>query len=151
MAVVHLAQRCWWTFDAREGDSIVWGDMAQVGRPEDCSDVFFPSKDSREEAVLGSIPLPSYVISPVAPEDRISRKYSFKAVHTGMRALIYSTTTVGSQAEYSGMRTYYFSADTLEDMNAWVRAMNQAAQVLSRSSLKRSVLMEDGAGAPLGL
>lgn len=30
--------------------------------------------------VLGSIPLPSYVISPVAPEDRISRKYSFKVL-----------------------------------------------------------------------
>ncbi|XP_041522359.1 pleckstrin homology domain-containing family A member 7 isoform X2 [Microtus oregoni] len=99
----------------------------------------FYYKDSREEAVLGSIPLPSYVISPVAPEDRISRKYSFKAVHAGMRALIYSTTTAGSQAEHSGMRTYYFSADTLEDMNAWVRAMNQAAQVLSRSSLKRDM------------
>ncbi|XP_031243864.1 pleckstrin homology domain-containing family A member 7 isoform X5 [Mastomys coucha] len=99
----------------------------------------FYYKDSREEAILGSIPLPSYVISPVAPEDRISRKYSFKAVHTGMRALIYSSTAAGSQAEYSGMRTYYFSADTLEDMNAWVRAMNQAAQVLSRSSLKRDM------------
>uniref|UniRef100_A0A8C2MDI8 Pleckstrin homology domain containing, family A member 7 n=1 Tax=Cricetulus griseus TaxID=10029 RepID=A0A8C2MDI8_CRIGR len=99
----------------------------------------FYYKDSREEAVLGSIPLPSYVISPVAPEDRISRKYSFKAVHTGMRALIYSSTTAGSQTEHSGMRTYYFSADTLEDMNAWVRAMNQAAQVLSRSSLKRDM------------
>ncbi|XP_073898417.1 pleckstrin homology domain-containing family A member 7 isoform X9 [Castor canadensis] len=99
----------------------------------------FYYKDSREEAVLGSIPLPSYVISPVAPEDRISRKYSFKAVHTGMRALIYNSSTVGSQAEQSGMRTYYFSADTLEDMNAWVRAMNQAAQVLSRSSLKRDM------------
>uniref|UniRef100_G3UE32 Pleckstrin homology domain containing A7 n=1 Tax=Loxodonta africana TaxID=9785 RepID=G3UE32_LOXAF len=80
---------------------------------------YYKVKDSREEAVLGSIPLPSYVVSPVTPEDRISRKYSFKA-------------------EHSGMRTYYFSADTLEDMNAWVRAMNQAAQVLSRSSLKRS-------------
>ncbi|XP_029391671.1 pleckstrin homology domain-containing family A member 7 [Mus pahari] len=99
----------------------------------------FYYKDSREEAVLGSIPLPSYVISPVTPEDRISRKYSFKAVHTGMRALIYSITTAGSQVEHSGMRTYYFSADTLEDMNAWVRAMNQAAQVLSRSSLKRDM------------
>uniref|UniRef100_A0A8C6GJK6 Pleckstrin homology domain containing, family A member 7 n=2 Tax=Mus spicilegus TaxID=10103 RepID=A0A8C6GJK6_MUSSI len=99
----------------------------------------FYYKDSREEAVLGSIPLPSYVISPVAPEDRISRKYSFKAVHMGMRTLIYSTTTAGSQMEHSGMRTYYFSADTLEDMNAWVRAMNQAAQVLSRSSLRRDV------------
>nr|XP_036882819.1 pleckstrin homology domain-containing family A member 7 isoform X12 [Manis javanica] len=96
----------------------------------------FYYKDSREEVVLGSIPLPSYVISPVAPEDRISRKYSFKAVHTGMRALIYNSSSGGSQAEQSGMRTYYFSADTQEDMNAWVRAMNQAAQVLSRSSLK---------------
>uniref|UniRef100_A0A8D1B6F4 Pleckstrin homology domain containing A7 n=2 Tax=Sus scrofa TaxID=9823 RepID=A0A8D1B6F4_PIG len=99
----------------------------------------FYYKDSREEAVLGSIPLPSYVISPVAPEDRISRKYSFKAVHTGMRALIYNSSAGGSQAEQSGMRTYYFSADTQEDMNAWVRAMNQAAQVLSRSSLKRDM------------
>ncbi|XP_066894257.1 pleckstrin homology domain-containing family A member 7 isoform X14 [Kogia breviceps] len=95
----------------------------------------FYYKDSREEVVLGSIPLPSYVISAVAPEDRISRKYSFKAVHMGMRALIYNS----SQAEQSGMRTYYFSADTQEDMNAWVRAMNQAAQVLSRSSLKRDM------------
>lgn len=66
----------------------------------------------------------------------------FQAVHTGMRALIYNSSMVGSQAEQSGMRTYYFSADTQEDMNAWIRAMNQAAQVLSRSSLKRSVLME---------
>ena len=62
-----------------------------------------------------------------------------QAVHTGMRALIYNSSAGGSQAEQSGMRTYYFSADTQEDMNAWVRAMNQAAQVLSRSSLKRSV------------
>uniref|UniRef100_A0A8C3AED9 Pleckstrin homology domain containing, family A member 7a n=1 Tax=Cyclopterus lumpus TaxID=8103 RepID=A0A8C3AED9_CYCLU len=67
----------------------------------------FYYKDSREEAVLGSIPLPSYVISPVGPEDHISRKYAFKAEHTGMR-------------------TYYFSADTQEDMSTWLRAMNQA-------------------------
>ena len=40
--------------------------------------VFFNSTDSREESVLGSIPLPSYVISPVGPEDRINRKFSFK-------------------------------------------------------------------------
>lgn len=65
-----------------------------------------------------------------------------QAVHAGMRALIYNSSSRGSQAEQSGMRTYYFSADTQEDMNAWVRAMNQAAQVLSRSSLKRSVPME---------
>ncbi|KAM4554346.1 pleckstrin homology domain-containing family A member 7-like isoform 4-T4 [Fundulus diaphanus] len=68
----------------------------------------FYYKDSREESVLGSIPLPSYVISPVGPEDHIGRKYAFKAEHTGLR-------------------TYYFSADTQEDMNTWLKAMNQAA------------------------
>uniref|UniRef100_A0A8C2I6B7 Pleckstrin homology domain containing, family A member 7a n=1 Tax=Cyprinus carpio TaxID=7962 RepID=A0A8C2I6B7_CYPCA len=88
----------------------------------------FYYKDSREESVLGSIPLPSYTIAPVGPEDHISRKYAFKATHTGMRSYIYKQSSViGSQAEHTGMRTYYFSADTQEDMNGWVRAMNQAA------------------------
>ncbi|XP_057203490.1 pleckstrin homology domain-containing family A member 7 isoform X5 [Triplophysa rosa] len=80
----------------------------------------FYYKDSREESVLGSIPLPSYTISPVGPEDHISRKYAFKAEHTGMR-------------------TYYFSADTQEDMNSWVRAMNQAA-LMQTQTVKREVL-----------
>ncbi|TTR52333.1 Pleckstrin homology domain-containing family A member 7 [Bagarius yarrelli] len=93
--------------------------------------------DSREETVLGSIPLPSYVISPVEPEDHISRKFAFKASHTGMRSYIYSKNSViGSQAEHGGMRTYYFSADTQEDMNGWIRAMNKAALMQSHS-LKR--------------
>ncbi|XP_059362353.1 pleckstrin homology domain-containing family A member 7 isoform X7 [Carassius carassius] len=77
----------------------------------------FYYKDSREESVLGSIPLPSYTITPVGPEDHISRKYAFKAEHTGMR-------------------TYYFSADTQEDMNGWVRAMNQAA-LMQTHTVKR--------------
>ncbi|XP_061898797.1 pleckstrin homology domain-containing family A member 7-like isoform X5 [Entelurus aequoreus] len=90
----------------------------------------FYYKDSREEAVLGSIPLPSYVISPVGAEDHISRKYAFKANHTGMRSYIYKQSSViGSQAEHTGMRTYYFSADTQEDMTTWLRAMNQAAHM----------------------
>ncbi|XP_051570767.1 pleckstrin homology domain-containing family A member 7-like isoform X16 [Myxocyprinus asiaticus] len=72
----------------------------------------FYYKDSREETALGSIPLPSYVISPMGPEDHISRKYAFKA-------------------EHGGMRTYFFSADTQEDMNGWIRAMNQAALMQS--------------------
>ncbi|KAM7415081.1 hypothetical protein PAMA_019759 [Pampus argenteus] len=94
----------------------------------------FYYKDSREELVLGSIPLPSYVISPVGPEDHISRKYAFKANHTGMRSYIYKQSSViGSQAEHSGMRTYYFSADTQEDMNTWLRAMNQAARMQNHS------------------
>uniref|UniRef100_A0A9J8D3Q0 Pleckstrin homology domain containing, family A member 7a n=1 Tax=Cyprinus carpio carpio TaxID=630221 RepID=A0A9J8D3Q0_CYPCA len=77
----------------------------------------FYYKDSREESVLGSIPLPSYTIAPVGPEDHISRKYAFKAEHTGMR-------------------TYYFSADTQEDMTGWVRAMNQAA-LMQTHTVKR--------------
>ncbi|XP_010140541.1 PREDICTED: pleckstrin homology domain-containing family A member 7 [Buceros rhinoceros silvestris] len=109
----------------------------------------FYYKDSREESVLGSIPLPSYVISPVGPEDRINRKFSFKAVHTGMRAYIYNKNSViGSQAEHSGMRTYYFSADTQEDMNGWVRAMNQAALMQTRSSLKRESEKVDQQAVP---
>uniref|UniRef100_A0A673FVY6 PH domain-containing protein n=1 Tax=Sinocyclocheilus rhinocerous TaxID=307959 RepID=A0A673FVY6_9TELE len=98
----------------------------------------FYYKDSREEMALGSIPLPSYVISPVGPEDHISRKYAFKACHTGMRSYIYNKNSlIGSQAEHCGMRTYFFSADTQEDMNGWIRAMNQAA--LMQSHVKRSV------------
>uniref|UniRef100_A0A8C5AJX4 Pleckstrin homology domain containing, family A member 7b n=1 Tax=Gadus morhua TaxID=8049 RepID=A0A8C5AJX4_GADMO len=90
----------------------------------------FYYKDSREETVLGSIPLPSYVITPVDPDDHISRKYAFKASHTGMRSYIYNKNSViGSQAEHCGMRTYFFSADTQEDLNGWIRAMNQAAQL----------------------
>ncbi|XP_061534296.1 pleckstrin homology domain-containing family A member 7 isoform X4 [Phycodurus eques] len=90
----------------------------------------FYYKDSREEAVLGSIPLPSYVISPVGPEDHINRKYAFKAGHTGTCSYVYKRSSViGSQAEHTGMRTYYFSADTQEDMNTWLRAMNQAANL----------------------
>ncbi|XP_045562168.1 pleckstrin homology domain-containing family A member 7 isoform X2 [Salmo salar] len=99
----------------------------------------FYYKDSREESVLGSIPLPSYVISAVEPEDHIIRKYAFKASHTGMRSYIYNRSSViGSQAEHSGMRTYFFSADTQEDVNGWVKAMNQAALMQNHTaSLKR--------------
>lgn len=70
----------------------------------------FYYKDSREQSVLGSIPLPSYQVSPVRPEDHISRRFAFKA-------------------EHNGMRTYFFSADTQDDMNSWIRTMNQASQI----------------------
>ncbi|KAL4613489.1 pleckstrin homology domain-containing family A member 7-like [Arapaima gigas] len=86
----------------------------------------FYYKDSREEVVLGSIPLLSYIVAPVEPADHISRKYAFKACHAGMRAHIHKG---GPQAEHGGMRTYFFSADTQEDMNSWIRAMNKAALV----------------------
>ncbi|XP_077569555.1 pleckstrin homology domain-containing family A member 7 isoform X11 [Stigmatopora nigra] len=100
----------------------------------------FYYKDSREETVLGSIPLPSYVIAPVAPEDHVNRKYAFKASHTGMRSYIYNKNSViGSQAEHCGMRTYFFSADTQEDMNGWIRAMNQAALMQQSHTIKREI------------
>ncbi|KAJ8406465.1 hypothetical protein AAFF_G00300390 [Aldrovandia affinis] len=117
----------------------------------------FYYKDSREEAILGSIPLPSYAIAPVEPDDHISRKYAFKclwignpdqllshqASHTGMRSYIYSKSSViGSQAEHSGMRTYFFSADTQEDMKGWVRAMNQAALMQNHSTKRESEKLE---------
>ncbi|XP_055011254.1 pleckstrin homology domain-containing family A member 7-like isoform X2 [Boleophthalmus pectinirostris] len=74
----------------------------------------FYYKDSREQSVLGSIPLPSYEVCPVGTQDHISRKYAFKAEHLGMR-------------------TYFFSAETQEDMNAWIRAMNRASRVQTKT------------------
>ncbi|XP_030400616.1 pleckstrin homology domain-containing family A member 4 isoform X1 [Gopherus evgoodei] len=78
----------------------------------------FYYRDSREEAVLGSIPLPSYEIRPL-PGDGKSRRFTFKA-------------------EHRGMRTYHFSADTQEDMNGWIRAMSQSAVAESDPSTIRS-------------
>ncbi|CAB1339277.1 unnamed protein product [Coregonus sp. 'balchen'] len=105
----------------------------------------FYYKDSREETVLGSIPLPSYVITPVEPDDHISRNLKqpgTRASHTGMRSYIYNKNSViGSQAEHCGMRTYFFSADTQEDMNGWIRAMNQAALMQSQG-IKREAVTE---------
>ncbi|XP_066484479.1 pleckstrin homology domain-containing family A member 4 [Tiliqua scincoides] len=68
----------------------------------------FYYRDSREEMVLGSIPLPSYEIRTAFFKEKKNRRFVFKA-------------------EHPGMRTYYFSADTQLDMNSWIRAMNQSA------------------------
>ncbi|XP_067875939.1 pleckstrin homology domain-containing family A member 7-like isoform X2 [Heterodontus francisci] len=75
----------------------------------------FYYRDSREERILGSIPMPSYIISAADPQDRKTRKFTFKA-------------------EHPGMRTYYFSADTQEDMNGWIKAMSQSARVESENT-----------------
>ncbi|KAF4087637.1 hypothetical protein AMELA_G00072950 [Ameiurus melas] len=68
----------------------------------------FYYKDSREECVLGSLPLPSYKIFFCSPRECKNRKYAFKVVH-------------------QGMRSYLLSADTQEDMMGWVRALSQSA------------------------
>ncbi|KAF3853507.1 hypothetical protein F7725_014195 [Dissostichus mawsoni] len=75
-------------------------------------------KDSREESVMGSIPLPSYKILFCSPRECKNRKFTFKVVH-------------------QGKRSYFFSADTQEDMLGWVRALSQSAAMESNSSLNR--------------
>ncbi|XP_034049971.1 pleckstrin homology domain-containing family A member 7 isoform X2 [Thalassophryne amazonica] len=78
----------------------------------------FYYKDSREESVLGSIPLPSYKILFCTPRECKNRKFTFKVVH-------------------QGMRSYFFSADTQEDMLGWVRALSQSAAMEPSSSMNR--------------
>lgn len=71
--------------------------------------VFFFYIDEEEEKLLGSILLPSYKISPCCPsEDKVYRKFSFKA-------------------EHDNMRTYYFAADTRELMVQWMNALSLAS------------------------
>ncbi|XP_068162328.1 pleckstrin homology domain-containing family A member 4 isoform X2 [Antennarius striatus] len=78
----------------------------------------FYYKDSREESVLGSIPLPSYKILFCTPRECKNRKFTFKVVH-------------------QGMRSYFFSADTQEDMLGWVRALSLSATMEPEGSLTR--------------
>ncbi|KAJ8252732.1 hypothetical protein COCON_G00220440 [Conger conger] len=121
----------------------------------------FYYKDSREEAVLGSIPLPSYVTAPVEPDDHINRKFAFKSWEqnpcTWERSLLdlrsshvmsCGDASAHEQPELSDwlgeqgvMRTYYFSADTQEDMSVWVRCMSQAA-MLQEAPHRESVTSE---------
>uniref|UniRef100_A0ABM5GDZ3 Pleckstrin homology domain-containing family A member 5 isoform X9 n=1 Tax=Pogona vitticeps TaxID=103695 RepID=A0ABM5GDZ3_9SAUR len=70
----------------------------------------FYYRDEKEEGILGSILLPSFQISMLAPEDHINRKYAFKAAHPNMR-------------------TYYFCTDTGKEMELWMKAMIDAALV----------------------
>ncbi|XP_015198091.2 pleckstrin homology domain-containing family A member 6 isoform X5 [Lepisosteus oculatus] len=96
----------------------------------------FYYKDEKEEGVLGSIPLLSFRICGVQPSDNISRRHAFK-----MRSFTACceeeeegrcsnrSSSFCLQVEHAGIRTYYFSAESREDQEAWVRAMNEAACV----------------------
>ncbi|KAF7661188.1 hypothetical protein LDENG_00267200 [Lucifuga dentata] len=84
----------------------------------------FYYKDSREESVLGSIPLPSYKILFCTPRECKNRKNTFKVVH-------------------QGMRPYFFSADTQEDMLGWVRALSQSATMEPDSMNRRCSSYQD--------
>lgn len=60
-----------------------------------------------EEKLLGSILLPSYRVTVCRPEDKVNRKFAFKA-------------------EHANMRTYHFAAESRESMNQWVNALTLA-------------------------
>ncbi|CAL7945512.1 unnamed protein product [Xylocopa violacea] len=67
----------------------------------------FYYKGPEEEKLLGSILLPSYRVTVCKPEDKVNRKFAFKA-------------------EHANMRTYHFAADSRETMNQWVNALTLA-------------------------
>ncbi|XP_023289885.1 serine/arginine repetitive matrix protein 2 isoform X1 [Orussus abietinus] len=67
----------------------------------------FYYKGPEEEKLLGSILLPSYRVTICRPEDKVAKKFAFKA-------------------EHANMRTYLFAADSRERMNQWVNALTLA-------------------------
>ncbi|XP_075052169.1 pleckstrin homology domain-containing family A member 6 isoform X5 [Mixophyes fleayi] len=90
----------------------------------------FYYKDEKEEGILGSIPLLSFRIAPVQPSDNISRKYTFKVTvcWVGDEAF-HNEAQMSRQAEHAGIRTYYFSAESREEQESWVRVMGEASHV----------------------
>ncbi|XP_063308454.1 pleckstrin homology domain-containing family A member 6 isoform X9 [Pelobates fuscus] len=90
----------------------------------------FYYKDEKEEGILGSIPLLSFRISPVQPSDNISRKHTFKVTVCWVGDnTFHNTAPISRQAEHAGIRTYYFSAESKEEQESWVRVMGEASQV----------------------
>lgn len=86
--------------------------------------IFIVSKGPEEEKLLGSILLPSYKISPCSTEDRVYRKFAFKAEHTNMR-------------------TYHFAADTRELMVRWMNALSLASILQEGSRYSNSNIDTD--------
>nr|XP_048286711.1 pleckstrin homology domain-containing family A member 6 isoform X8 [Myodes glareolus] len=90
----------------------------------------FYYKDEKEESILGSIPLLSFRVAAVQPSDNISRKHTFKVtVYRVEEAGAGSTHCLSPQAEHAGVRTYFFSAESPEEQEAWIQAMGEAARV----------------------
>ncbi|XP_065835530.1 pleckstrin homology domain-containing family A member 5-like isoform X2 [Oscarella lobularis] len=73
----------------------------------------FYYKGSAEDSVLGNVILPGYKIEPVAKEDKIRRRFAFKATH-------------------AGMRTYFFAAESKEVMIKWINLMTLASLMMGR-------------------
>eukprot|EP00118_Oscarella_pearsei_P008819 m.47370 g.47370 ORF g.47370 m.47370 type:complete len:641 (+) comp33779_c1_seq6:567-2489(+) len=73
----------------------------------------FYYKGAAEDQVLGNIVLPGYKVEPVVKEDKVRRKFAFKATH-------------------AGMRTYYFAAESKEMMMKWVNLLTVASLMMGR-------------------
>ncbi|KAM5295385.1 pleckstrin homology domain-containing family A member 6 isoform 2-T2 [Glossophaga mutica] len=90
----------------------------------------FYYKDEKEESILGSIPLLSFRVAAVQPSDNISRKHTFKVTVCWVdEDGASSTHCLSPQAEHAGVRTYFFSAESPEEQEAWIQAMGEAARV----------------------
>ncbi|XP_034725036.1 pleckstrin homology domain-containing family A member 6 isoform X13 [Etheostoma cragini] len=93
----------------------------------------FYYKDEKEDTVLGSLPLLSFRIGGVEPSDNITRKFAFKVnseKEEGEDNELKDPVVFCMQAEHAGTRTYYFSADSHEEQEGWIRAMSEAAEVI---------------------
>ncbi|TKS71232.1 Pleckstrin -like proteiny domain-containing family A member 6 [Collichthys lucidus] len=92
----------------------------------------FYYKDEKEDTVLGSLPLLSFHIGGVEPLDNITRKFAFKVwleEEEGEAGDLKGPVVFCMQAEHAGTRTYYFSTDSHEEQEEWIRAMSEASEV----------------------
>ncbi|XP_055077874.1 pleckstrin homology domain-containing family A member 6 isoform X2 [Periophthalmus magnuspinnatus] len=108
----------------------------------------FYYKDEKEDTILGSLPLLSFRVEGVEPSDNITRKFAFKVWQEDHENGSEEDELKGPvvfcvQAEHSGTRTYYFSADSHEEQQEWIGAMSQAADVETTQSSETSGITAD--------
>ncbi|XP_074526881.1 pleckstrin homology domain-containing family A member 6 isoform X3 [Halichoeres trimaculatus] len=96
----------------------------------------FYYKDEKEDSVLGSLPLLSFRVRRTEPSDNITRKFAFKVwlegeeeEEEGDEGEVNRSVVFCVQAEHAGTRTYFFSTESHEEQDDWIRAMSEAAQV----------------------
>uniref|UniRef100_A0A8C2H128 Pleckstrin homology domain containing, family A member 6 n=1 Tax=Cyprinus carpio TaxID=7962 RepID=A0A8C2H128_CYPCA len=99
----------------------------------------FYYKDEKEEVVLGSLPLLSFKIGPVQASDNINRKFAFKVGDLCAVLDLKGSIAFCLQVEHTGIRTYFFSADSQKEQEEWIQAMTEAARVhISATSRNKS-------------
>ncbi|KAI3370538.1 hypothetical protein L3Q82_025302, partial [Scortum barcoo] len=104
----------------------------------------FYYKDEKEDTVLGSLPLLSFRVGGVEPSDNITRKFAFKVWLEEEEAECEDGEFKGPvvfcmQAEHAGTRTYYFSTESHEEQEEWIKAMSEAAEVNVKPTQRTNV------------